>query len=539
MAKITNKSQLNVGTELSLDTAASTFTLNVAGNLVAKDGVTLQALYSKFVDLWTTATYNKFEFPMYAIDALSGQFQFGTDGQTFSGWKPADDATRQMLRDGGWSEFSALGVLNRQYVGIVSLGDVSAGAQLYYQRASSDAPTDFTFTDEANEGIQVFGDASNGNFDKRTFFKGFVREEGNLYKDSILADTGKTATGAYIVNLLLSNEADLKVTASDTDVSTLSPYTEINVKYFPDSFLRKVDNTTEREFGIVIDVGTHSAVDGAVTIGGSTITSAEGDIVGADYIGGTVVVHSGANAGTYPISGTPTSTVTTITGTFPATATGISFTLHRATDVVATLSQIHTKVQYLLRQNSNINTIAGTVIGKTASLLTNFEGDSLKAGFFSPTNPNGGGSGVIIEGLRAADINTVTFYDNTEVTRQYPFASSGTLNSNAVLLSGGTGYYRMYFTDLSGANDYGLTGAITVNDASGNPITGTISGSVINFSFDYDGNTQGGRTPGTDADVTIVAGNAGFAKPVVTNALLTRSKAISISLVAEQDRAYI
>ena len=200
MAKITNKSQLNVGTELTIDTTASTFTLNVAGNLVAKDGVTLQALYSKFVDLWTSSTYNKFEFPMYAIDALSGQFQFGTDGQTFSGWKPADDATRQMLRDGGWSEYAANGTLNRQYVGIVTLGTVSAGSQLYYQREATDAPSDFTFDDAVNEGIQVFGDATNGNFDKRTFLKGFVREYGKLYKDSILADTGKTSTGAYLVN---------------------------------------------------------------------------------------------------------------------------------------------------------------------------------------------------------------------------------------------------------------------------------------------------------------------------------------------------
>ena len=40
MAKITSKTQLNVGTELTIDTSARTITLNVAGNLVAKDGVT-------------------------------------------------------------------------------------------------------------------------------------------------------------------------------------------------------------------------------------------------------------------------------------------------------------------------------------------------------------------------------------------------------------------------------------------------------------------------------------------------------------------
>lgn len=51
-------------------------------------------------------------FPFYYIDSFSGQLQIGTDGQTFSGWKPADDVTRQMLRDGGWSEFSSTGTLN-------------------------------------------------------------------------------------------------------------------------------------------------------------------------------------------------------------------------------------------------------------------------------------------------------------------------------------------------------------------------------------------------------------------------------------------
>ena len=539
MAKITNKSQLNVGTELTIDTTASTFTLNVAGNLVAKDGVTLQALYSKFVDLWTSSTYNKFEFPMYAIDALSGQFQFGTDGQTFSGWKPADDATRQMLRDGGWSEYAANGTLNRQYVGIVTLGTVSAGSQLYYQREATDAPSDFTFDDAVNEGIQVFGDATNGNFDKRTFFKGFVREYGKLYKDSILADTGKTSTGAYLVNLLLSNDTDLKITDNDATVSTSAPYDEISVKYFSGAFSKNVDTTTPRDFGIVIDVGTHSGIDGVVEIGESVLTTTAGGIVGADYIGGTVTIHEGANAGVYSISGTPTATEVTISTTFAANQSNASFTIQRATPITASLAQIHTKIQYLLRQNSDIDGTSGTVTGKTASLLTNFVGDTLLAGFYTPNNPNGGGTGVMIEGIGAADINTVTFYDNTAIIRTYPYAATGSLNCNTVLSAGGTGFYRMYFTNLAGTNDYGDTNAITVNDKDGNPIQGTITGSTISFTFDYDGNTQGGRTPGTDAAVTVVAGNPGSAKPVVATGTLSRSKSISIALVAEQDRAYI
>lgn len=110
MAKITSKASLNVGTEIVINEPARTIQLVAAGNLVFKDGVTLQAIYSKLVDLWATSTYQDSPFPMYAIDALSGQFQIGTDGATFSGWTWADTNTRNALRDGGWSEFNAAGV---------------------------------------------------------------------------------------------------------------------------------------------------------------------------------------------------------------------------------------------------------------------------------------------------------------------------------------------------------------------------------------------------------------------------------------------
>ena len=104
MAKIIDPDLINVGTELVLDTTNKTISLVATGNLVAKDGVTLQALYSKLILLWETSTYNKYPFPMYVIDAKSGQFQFGTDGGSYNGWKPLDDTTRTYLRDGGWAE---------------------------------------------------------------------------------------------------------------------------------------------------------------------------------------------------------------------------------------------------------------------------------------------------------------------------------------------------------------------------------------------------------------------------------------------------
>lgn len=88
-------------------------------------------------------------------------------------------------------------------------------------------------------------------------------------------------------------------------------------------------------------------------------------------------------------------------------------------------------------------------------------------------------------------------------------------------------------------NDYGETNAITVNDASGSPITGTISAGSIAFTYDYDGNVQGGYSGGTDRPVTLIGIKPGTGKFVVTTGTLNRSKSIVLALVAEQDRSYV
>lgn len=450
MAKITDPDLLVLNTSLTLDTTAKTFTLVEAGSLIAKDGITIQCIYSKFVELWTTSAYNKFPFPAYAIDAKSGQFQFGTDGQTYNGWKPANDVTRQMMRDGGWSEYSTLGVLNRQYVGMIALASgFPAGAQFYYQKNATGPATNFTFTDAPNQGIQVFGDAANGAFDDRTYFKLFSREYGYTYDNAVLGDVGASSTGAFTVALPIAVGSDLKITANDVSM-TNAPYNNINITYY--------------------------AADQSRTIGASSYNFR--------------IIIAGNNA---------------------------------------TAEQIYTKIEYLLRQNSDIDTGVGTVTGQTANSLLYFIGDTMYTT-----------QGVYIDNYNTNDINRLVFNDQTGVNRIFPYTASGNLNFNSFLQSGNTGYYRMYFTVLPGANnDYGEAGAVTVNDKDGTPITGTISSASISFSFAYDANVQGGRTAATDAGITVVAGNKGFAKPVVTQYTITRTTGQSISLVAEQDRAYL
>jgi hypothetical protein len=461
MAKITSKADLIVGTNLTIDEPGRIITLNAGGSLVAKDGVTLQALYSKLVDLWATSTYQDSPFPFYAIDALSGQFQVGTDGSTFSGWKFSDvdsDATRNMLRDGGWSEWSSAGVKLQEYAGFIGLGGITPAltVQPYYHLGATDAPINFPFTDQFNVGVRVFGDASHGNLDKRTYAKAYVREYGKKFKSSVLADTGATATGANKVNFLISNEDDLKIQ----------------------------------------------------TLLGAVQATGDAAMAGAPYSGITVAYYTANQS----------RTVNSVPCNFKIIINGNS----------ATLEQIYAKIQYLLRQGTDINTggTAGTKTGKIQSDLLTFVGDTLVTS-----------QSVYIDNVLGTDSNRVEFYDDSNTKRTNPYTAAGTMNFNAVLVGAGSSYRLMYSAPAGAGNDYGEAGAITVKNSLNVDITGVITASSIGFDFDYDNSTAGG-TAGTDKAVTLIGIRPGFGKFAVATGTLSRSKGISLSLVAEQDRVY-
>ena len=461
MAKITSKAGLVVGTNLTIDEPGRIITLNVGGSLIAKDGVTLQALYSKLVDLWATSTYQDSPFPMYAIDALSGQFQIGTDGSTYSGWKFSDvdsDATRNMLRDGGWSEWSSAGVKLQEYAGFIGLGSITPATtvQPYYHLGATDAPINFPFTDQFNVGVRVYGDASHGSLDKRTYAKAFVREYGKKFKSSILADTGATATGANKVNFLVSNEDDLKIT----------------------------------------------------TLLGSVAATGDSAMAGAPYSGISVAYYTANQS----------RTINSVACNFKTIIAGNG----------ATLEQIYAKIQYLLRQGTDINTggTAGSKIGKIQSDLLTFVGDTLVTS-----------QSVFIDNILGTDSNRIEFYDDSNTKRTNPYTAAGTMSFNSVLVGAGSSYRLMYSAPAGAGNDYGEAGAITVKDSTNADITGTISAASIGFDFDYDNSTAGG-TAGTDKAVTLIGIRPGSGKFAMATGTLSRSKGISLSLVAEQDRVY-
>lgn len=192
---------------------------------------------------------------------------------------------------------------------------------------------------------------------------------------------------------------------------------------------------------------------------------------------------------------------------------------------LATTQEIYEKMQYLLRQNSDIDTGIGNLTGAVADSLVSFLGDTLV-----------GATGVAIDGLNSNYLNSVSLYDQNGVNRLYPFVAAGTINFGANAGSGDFKYWLFFTTNPTG--DFGTSTAVIVNDASGTPITGTYAGSPVSFDFAYDTNTQGGRTAGTTPAVTALGIGLTGGQYVSVDTTITRTQGQSILLAPAQERNY-
>ena len=244
MALITDPDNLVDGTEITITTGTRKIRLNVAGNL-SNDGVTLQAVYSKLKELWrTNSTYVKYPFPMTAITEEKYEL--------VNGWDFEDLSTKQLVRIGGWALKDNSGVSLEEWAGIITLGNLGGSDQVYFQQGSSLSSTNFVLTGPVNQAIQVYGGASNGNFDYRGFLKLFVREYQKSYASAQLSDIGVTALTYQVYRFPLSNASDLKIATTDGNVDSLAIYTGMSITWHTTAQVRSIGGTN-RNFHVIIN----------------------------------------------------------------------------------------------------------------------------------------------------------------------------------------------------------------------------------------------------------------------------------------------
>ncbi len=504
LTRSTTSGQLGIDGNIWIDVDTQKINLDAFGALnnatYAEGGVSLITLYSYLKEEWKTdPDLIKYPFPMVPIHPE--QFEF------VEGWTMDDSTAITYLRDGGFAVKNAGGDSTEEYICVISLGNVNGG-QIYYTQESGNAATsDFTLTEAVNECVKVYGDASNGDFDYRNYFTIYSREYQKTYGQSSHTDIGVSTFTYQAYRFPLSNSADLNINTVDGTVGTTLPYTDIDITYLPGTGF---EAATTKSYTLD-EVGQDDADRWFICTGPGTLDAAGV----ADYTNnggsGTFVAYSGERE----------------IGTGNYYAYNVIIDADVSDDAgYPTLEQIYEKIQYDLRQAGDIDAGSGTVNGKTTTALLGFVGSTLVSE-----------NGVFIDDFSATDTNDLEFYDANGTKRTFPYVAAGALNFNSNLVDDSGAIYRMFFTDVSG-NDFGDSDAILVDDNSGTPISGDISGSQVTFDFDYDGNTQGGRTAGTDADITVVAIGLDKAQYVVATGTIERSNANNISLVAALERNY-
>ena len=118
------------------------------------------------------------------------------------------------------------------------------------------------------------------------------------------------------------------------------------------------------------------------------------------------------------------------------------------------------------------------------------------------------------------------------------------VNFNDVLIDDIDAQYSIYFANANG-NQFGTSSAIVVEDINSIQMQGYVSSTTsgfndndVEFTFDYDNNSQGGRIPGTDAQIFIVAIGINIAKYVVLNATIKNQPVNNFILAADRELYY-
>ena len=397
---ITDPDLLAQNTEVTVNTSAKTIQLAVAGNL-GTEGVTLQALYSFLKEEWKAdANLIKFPFPMLAI--TEEKFEL------INGWDFADTPTRQLIRTGGWG-LNPSGTVVEEYAGIITLGSLGATDQVYYQQVGAGTTTNIALSGAVNQAVKIYGDVSHGDVNHRSYFKIFVREYAKSYGAAQLSDIGVSTMTYQVYRFPLTNATDLKIAATDANVIGKAPY-----------------------FG----ASTASGSDGITTISDATFTSAGASFAVGD-VGKFLCIETGTNKGFYEIVTRTSATEIEVNRNFPATGSSIAYTVcpvgMKLTWYAApqtktgfnfgdadfhliiegnqgTAEQIYTFVQYMLRENRDIDAGVGVQIGKTVNALLQFTGDALA------TLPYDTGKGTFINNFKSADTNRLSFSDSSVAT---------------------------------------------------------------------------------------------------------------------------
>jgi hypothetical protein len=427
-----------------------------------------QPLYSRAMIDWKDDNFliDNADFPMFNIDSDAGKYLVGQDASGNNhGFNFVDNAefgirSRKLVRNMGWQEIDATGLVTAEYAAIRSNATVEDNDRDlgYYQFGTDttvDDTVDFEFAGPVDEAIKVFDatvtradDYAVSGTDTITRSDGgdFV-VDGYKVGGSVVIDSAEDPAndGTHVITSIVGG-ANGSITMTGSTLTNNLNDTTMNLSLdnrfaFSLKLRPRDDDALGKTFAqqglgnaLATQLSNRAFIFGLGTVEDANITATDVTIVGSSpYTGMSITFHSTPQA---------RGAATLVGGArnFGIIIEGNS----------GTAQQIYEFVQWSLRQLTDIDADADTNIGRTIDGLLRFNGSvlefgSVDGGLTFPTNPDGGGGGVYCDNVAAADANNVKFFDNLAVLRSNKETIAVTLDFNAILIDDtvaeGTLYY--------------------------------------------------------------------------------------------------
>jgi len=188
------------------------------------------------------------------------------------------------------------------------------------------------------------------------------------------------------------------------------------------------------------------------------------------------------------------------------------------------LSEIWQFIQLQLRREYDIDGGAGSERGDITDALMTF------------VSPNGVMLDCFPDDLASTDLNNVTYTDISDDLRNNAWLVGLTFVVNTNLINSTNKRLAVYFTTNPGGN-FGTNNAIIVDDYLAVDMDWTVIAGNKTATFDYTNNAQGGRTPDTNAAITVVALGDDEAVHILLTETIEKvnSKTITVSPALERN----
>jgi len=416
---------------------------------------TTRALYDDVQSTFAGSTYMQYQIPMVGNikDALY---------TLANGWYLFDATSIGYLYNGGLIDTA----IDNRWTNVKTIsGDSFTGIQLYYNQTGT--PTNFGATGLVNSLLAVRASAADIASQAYTVYQ---RTYGRTY-----SSFNTTASSGGVDVLPLSNVVDNYITLSQ---ATVDAYTDLSITWGT-IYRSTFDGASTTKYTLngahnnsVTTFTVNEAIDAGVPATGSFQVDSE--VV--TYTGKGTYTFTGCTRGAYSTTAASHLTLAPL-----STNTKQYDILVKTTSGSRRLSETYQWIQSQLTKATDIDSGAGTQVGKLASSLVTYTGTMTTA------------TGVWVEGFSSLDTNSITYTDSAAAPHTSPLSVPVVVNIDTALIGA-----QVYVASL---NTTGLTDATyTPANIIAELINVTSSGTATSTSIVYT----------ADVPVRVIVRKAGY-----------------------------